>query len=253
MNTVTVNGFKMAYEKHGDGESSLLLIHGNLASKRWWNLVKEPLAECFTVFMVDLRGCGQSEKPPAGYSIWQYGDDVLAFIKRMGLERLSVVGHSMGGAISMDIASKNPELLEKLILLNPAPVFGFPTSQDKYQMIEQYSSDRELLQAALTAVVPMGAHTPLFQELVDDAWNSTHTAIPNARSLGEIDYTKWAETFSKPVKLLYGEQDVLISLDDMTRTIGYFPNGQLVTHPGVGHSPQVEDPEWFVRETLDFL
>lgn len=253
MKSVRVNGFEMAYEKRGEGDSPLLLIHGNLGSKRWWNLVKDQLAEFFTVYMVDLRGCGQSEKPPTGYRIPQYGDDVLAFIEKMGLKRLSIVGHSMGGVIAMDVAAKNPDLIDNLVLLNPAPLFGFPTSPEKYNIIEQYSTNRELLEAALTAVVPKGAYTPFFKDLVDDAWNSTYTAIPNACSLGEIDYTEWAAGFSKPVKLLYGEQDVLIPLEDMKKSIGYFANGELVTHPGVGHSPQVEDPDWFVRETLVFL
>ncbi|RXT04306.1 alpha/beta fold hydrolase [Ammoniphilus sp. CFH 90114] len=253
MNRLQVNGFSMSYEKWGEGENTLLLIHGNLGSKQWWNLVKEELASHFTVYMVDLRGCGQSEKPTDGYSVPQYGEDVVSFIKQMGISHFSLVGHSMGGVIAMDVASKIPDQVDKLILLNPAPADGFVTSEDKYQIIEQYSTNRELLKSALTAVVPKGAHTPLFLDLVEDAWNSTHTAIPNAQSLGTIDYSEWAATFAKPTLLLFGEQDVLISLEDMKRTIECFKDGKLITHPGVGHSPQVEDPEWFVRETLEFL
>ncbi len=253
MNNVLVNGFRMAYEKLGEGERTLLLIHGNLGSKRWWNLVKAELARSFTVYSVDLRGCGESEKPRDGYSVPQYGNDVLAFMDLKGIENCSVIGHSMGGAITVDLASKAGERIEKMILLNPAPIYGFVTGDEKYDMIERYSFDRELLQTALTAVVPRGAHLPLFAELVEDAWGSTHTAVSNARSLGVIDYRQAARRMEQPVSILFGEQDVLITLEDMKRMQSYFPQCELVTHPEVGHSPQVEDAEWFLRKSLAFL
>ncbi|WP_167577815.1 alpha/beta fold hydrolase [Ammoniphilus sp. YIM 78166] len=253
MSKELVNGFQMAYEKLGDGNRTLLLIHGNLGSKRWWNLVKEELAQRYTVYSVDLRGCGESEKPNHGYSLPQYGDDVLAFMDLKGIRSCSVIGHSMGGAIAVDLASKAGDRIEKMLLLNPAPIYGYVTSDEKYDMIKRYSTDRELLQAALSAVVPKGAHLPLFADLVEDAWSSTHTAISNARSLGVMDYREAARRIEQPVSILFGEQDVLISLEDMKKMQSYFPHGELVTHHEVGHSPQVEDPEWFLRETLAFL
>jgi len=253
MKKLLVNGFQMSYEKLGQGEETLLLIHGNLGSKRWWNLVKEELAQHYTVYFVDLRGCGESEKPKDGYNVPQYGDDVLAFMKLKGIDRCSIIGHSMGGAITIDIASKAGDRVERMILLNPAPIFGFVTSEDKYAIIEQYAHNKELLQAALTAVVPKGAHLPLFADLVEDAWGSTYTAISNARSLGVIDYRDAAKHIEQPVIILFGEQDVLISLEDMKVMQSYFPHCELITHPGVGHSPQVEDRDWFLREALAFL
>lgn len=253
MNQLNVNNFLMAYEKLGNRPENVVLIHGNLASKRWWNLVKGKLAERFTVYMIDLRGCGESEQPTGGYSVPQYGDDVAAFIQRLGLNKVSLVGHSMGGAIAMDVASKLPEFIDRVVLLNPAPVSGYSVTEEKLELIKKYSEDRELLKLALAATVPSYSHLPFFLQLFEDALRAAFTAVHNVCSLAEVDYTLWAKQFSRPVLLLYGEQDNLIPLDAMEKTRNIFRNCTMITHSGVGHSPQVEDPEWFIKQMVCFF
>lgn len=253
MTDLHVNGFRMSYEKLGSGPVNLLLIHGNLASKRWWNQVKIPLSKQYTVYSLDLRGCGESEQPKEGYSVPQYGKDVLAFMNQMGIDKACLVGHSMGGAVAMDVASKEPSRIEKLILLNSAPVFGFFTSPEKYSIIEFYATQRDLLKLSLSAIAPTVASEPFFEELVDDAYRAAFTAVFNAKSLSTIDYTDWARTFAHPVLILFGEKDTLISRQDTEKMQAIFPDCELSFHPSVGHSPQIESPDWFLEEVTSFL
>lgn len=253
MTDVWINGFRMSYEKWGRAPVHLVLIHGNLASKRWWNQVKIPLSKQYSVYSLDLRGCGESEQPLEGYSVPQYGEDVLAFMNHMGMEKASLIGHSLGGAVAMDVASKEPNRIEKLVLLNSAPVFGFFTSPEKYSIIEYYATQRDLLKLSLSAIAPAVAGEPFFEELVDDAYRAAFTAVANAKSLSAIDYTDWARSYTHPVLILYGEKDTLIPHKDTERMKAIFPNAQLSVHPHVGHSPQLEDPEWFLKEVATFL
>lgn len=253
MTEVFVNGFRMSYEKLGSGTVRILLIHGNLASKRWWNQVKIPLSEQYTVYSLDLRGCGESEQPKEGYSVPQYGEDVLTFMNQMGIEKACLIGHSMGGAVAMHVASKEPGRIEKLVLLNSAPVFGFFTSPEKYSIIEHYATQRDLLKLSLSAIAPTVADQPFFEGLVDDAYRAAFTAVHNAQSLGTIDYTDWARAFTPPVLVLFGEKDILISREDTEKMQAMFPNSRLAVHPSVGHSPQIEDPNWFLQKVTSFL
>lgn len=105
---------------------SMLLLHGAMSSARSWVRVGPALADRYRVYALDMRGHGDSIKPPGGsYSLRQTADDVVACIEVLKLERPVLVGHSWGGAVAIVVASgaateKPAPLLSKLILEDPA-------------------------------------------------------------------------------------------------------------------------------------
>lgn len=253
MPLMEVNGVRMYYEQAGRGEHTLLLIHGNVASSRWWDRVWEALAGRYAVVRMDLRGCGRSDRPGGGYNVPQYSEDVRALVRELGLGRVIVVGHSMGGAIAMDMAVAEPERVQGMVLVNPAPAEGIVTPEERKPLIEQMIRDRHLMKMALAAVVPTAAQGEFFERLVDDAMIAGPTIIPNYTSLGQADYRGRLAHVNVPALIVYGTQDSLISLDMMERTRDAIPGSELLLYDGVGHSPNVEDPNQLVKDIVRFM
>lgn len=124
---VTARNVRMRVIEAGEG-SPLLLIHGFLVSHLEYDAIIDPLAEHHRVIAVDLPGFGESEKPsPARYpyGIEAFAEAVADVIAAMDLGRVSLLGHSMGGAIALTLAAEHPELVEKLVLVNSL-VYPFP-------------------------------------------------------------------------------------------------------------------------------
>jgi branched-chain amino acid transport system permease protein len=249
---LTVNGANLYYEKAGQGERTLVLIHGNVASARWWDPMFTPLAERHTVVRVDLRGCGQSE-PAGGNSIPQYAADVQAILQELGLSKVTLVGHSMGGAISMELAVSCPELVEAMVLVNPAPAEGLVTPEERKPLVEMMIKDRNLMKMSLAAVIPTAASGEFFEALVDDAMIAGPTAVPNYTSIGARDFRPALASCRIPTLIVYGVQDSLISLEMMERTRDSIPESTLLLYEGMGHSPNVEAPERLMQDLEAFL
>lgn len=124
---VTARKVRMRVIEAGEG-SPLLLVHGFLVNHLEYDDIIEPLATRFRVIAMDLPGFGDSEKPPPArysYGIESFADAIADVIAAMNLGRVSLLGHSMGGAIALTLAADHPELVEKLVLTNSL-VYPFP-------------------------------------------------------------------------------------------------------------------------------
>lgn len=247
-----INGFRMHYEQAGHGDTALLLIHGNVASSRWWDKIWQPLAEQFTVVRADLRGCGQSEGAGEGNTIPQHSADVRVLAEHLGLQNAIVVGHSLGGSVAMDIACRDPFWLKGFVLINSAPAEGFVTPEERKPLLQQMIQDRNLMKMALAAMVPTAASGDYFEALVDDAMVAGPTMISHYQSLNHADYRAQLAERETPALLIYGTQDSLILLDMMERTQQAIPGSELVLYDGIGHSPNVEAPERLVADIVRF-
>src|SRR6201993_1672346 len=112
----TIHGYKRAFRIAGSGPA-LLLIHGIGDNSTTRNSVQANLAQQFTVIAPDLLGHGQSDKPRADYSAAAYANGIRDPLSVLDIERVTIVGHSLGGGVSMQFAYQFPHLVERLILV----------------------------------------------------------------------------------------------------------------------------------------
>ena len=119
------NGISIEYLDQGEGEV-ILLLHGLGSSKADWDYQKEVFSKDFRVIAPDLRGHGNSTKPVSrkDYGISQCGEDMKLLLKALNIEKCSIIGFSMGGAIAFEMAVKFPSLFHKLVIVNTAPDFN---------------------------------------------------------------------------------------------------------------------------------
>ncbi|MEI6578601.1 MAG: alpha/beta hydrolase [Eubacteriales bacterium] len=175
---VSVNGVKLFYEGMGNG-NPLILLHGNGLTHKIFNRIIEPLSKQFTVYAIDSRGHGKSSKvKDINYN--DMADDVIEFITAFALKNVTLYGFSDGGIIGLLVASKAPELIEKLIVsgANTSPagtqdgwlrlfrLIYFLTKDTKFKMmLEQPNiSNDELERITADTLVLAGQHDMIKEE-----------------------------------------------------------------------------------------
>lgn len=121
-----INGIKICYEIHGEGEP-IILVHGWGGSKDGWFVQVNALSKYFKVIIFDNRGAGKSSRPNYPYTMDMYADDINGLLKFLNIEKTHLLGESLGGMIALNFILKYHELVNKFILINSWP--GFPNEQ----------------------------------------------------------------------------------------------------------------------------
>src|SRR4051794_21091511 len=114
---ISLHGNRVSYRTGGDGPL-LVLVHGITSSSASWEPVLPGLAERFTVLAPDLLGHGQSDKPAGDYSLGSHACLIRDLILALGHGPGTIVGHSLGGGIAMQLSYQFPELTHRLVLVS---------------------------------------------------------------------------------------------------------------------------------------
>src|SRR6187399_857444 len=117
----TIHGYRRAFRVAGSGPA-ILLIHGIGDNSTTWHTVQSMLARRYTVIAPDLLGHGQSDKPRADYSVAAYANGMRDLLSVLDIDRVTVVGHSLGGGVAMQFAYQFPERCERLVLVGSGGV-----------------------------------------------------------------------------------------------------------------------------------
>jgi pimeloyl-ACP methyl ester carboxylesterase len=146
-----VNGIRLYYEVHGDGRP-LILLHGGLGSGEMFGPIVPRLAQAHRVILVDLQGHGRTADIDRPIGLEAMSDDIAALINHLGIGRPDVLGYSMGGGVALQLASRQPGLVRKLVLVS-----AWLRSDAVYP--EMRAQQGQLTGAA----APMMQDTPMYQ------------------------------------------------------------------------------------------
>lgn len=244
------------YQSAGEGEP-VLFLHGNLAGKTWWREMMEEPVPGYLYVAPDLPGFGDSGKGPSFLpSIRGYARSVLLYLDSMGIGGTALVGHSLGGAVAMELLFQAPRRFTALMLVDSVSPRGLHTPFYYYPYLRMLRSDREEIHRVLAAAMP-SRRPPYFEELVDEAARMHPESFAgNARALDEWRAPEAIRRYAGPVKIVSGEYDSLSSPLVSTETASTFEtasSANVVRFPGVGHSPQIEAPQRFRAELSSLL
>ncbi len=267
---VDVEGLSLHYERYGSGPIPVVLVHGNFASARWWTTFAPRLpGDDFTAYAVDLRGCGESDRPKDGFGIPRLAYDVFLFAKALGLVRYHLVGHSLGAAVAVQLVLDHPGAVQTLTLLAPSPADGLDglrqgkgdvaeliglwdpqhrPSMTLFSVMLQWSRatgvSRRRVVKSLRAMMPTADLDPdEMDRLVDDAeLLNPETVIGFYRALHRWDVRARLADIAVPVLLVGGGRDPIVPKDALTIMVGHLPRGRQEIWDDVGHSPQLEAP-----------
>ena len=249
-----ISGKKIFTIEAGErGKKSIVFVHGNFASSKWFFPVFELLAGEYHCIAPDLPNFGRSDRLE-GFSIKSYADFVIGVIENVGLERVHFVGHSLGGAVVQSIMVSRPDMVKKAALVDPAPPDGLETPEEVYPYLEMYKGNRELLKKAIIGVMPTRPPDSFTELLVDEAlMMDSRCFVENARALDAYDFTDELKGNETPVLVFYGKQDTIVTEEMVKKFEAIMPNVILKIYEDCGHSINVEKPVIFTEELVRFL
>lgn len=236
-----------------DVGTPVVLLHGNFASRRWWTELLTRPPRGLRLIAPDLPNFGASDPLPGPPSLDGYAAALIETMDALGVDRATLVGHSLGAAVVERVALAAPERTVGLILVDGAPPAGLPRPEEHYALLSGFVGDRDGLAAALAPLC--GSRTPPYWEtLLDDAVAMAAPAFEgNARALGTSELGVAPTGLSLPVVVLHGGMDPLIDADMAMATARHWPDAHLETWPDVGHSPQIEAPDRFAALVSAFV
>ncbi len=133
MEARTPDGVTLRFDEAGEGDPTIVFVHGWCCSRDNWRRQVAHFSRSHRVIALDQRGHGESDKPDQDYTIAGFVDDLARFIGDRGLDRPVIVGHSMGGAIAMNLARKHPHIARGIVMVDtpsrPLPAQFQPVMQ----------------------------------------------------------------------------------------------------------------------------
>ncbi len=252
-------------EQAGQGEA-VVLLHGFGASTYSWRKVVPALAASHRVVAIDLNGFGYTQRPkdPAAYTREGQEALVLGVMDALGIDRAHVVGHSYGGGLSLFLASRHPERLRTLILVDSsAPTYpddrrsriaSFrPLSNFFVRAVARPSMVRRSLQhsyydpSQVTPELVKAYLDRLLVQGVDDAFYGL--TVPRLAPGPKVELDR----IHVPTLAVWGAEDQLISLASGQRAVARIPGSEFVVIEKCGHLPMEERPEELLKAMLPFL
>jgi pimeloyl-ACP methyl ester carboxylesterase len=276
---VQTSGLTIHYEVAGTGDIVVVLLHGFGASWRWWLPILKQLPPGYRAYAPDLRGCGDTDHSPNGYTIKQLAVDLHHFAAALNLPPFHLIGHSLGGVVAMQFALDYPALLQTLILVAPAPAEGmsvyykdktslppplhlfelrrdlsFDLLDTTYRFLHTFDANRRLLRRALRRMLPTLPDDHFFAALVDDAARMAPQAVVGY--MEAVDAWNVQTELAKvhlPAIILWGNKDTLILEAAPLKRTAKALHGRLVIWSNIGHAPQLEQPKRFLRFLTRFV
>jgi len=244
MKKVNINGIEIAYIRKGSGKP-LVLVHGYPLDHTIWNEILPLLESDFDVILPDLRGFGQSTTVESQYTIADMAEDVAGLLDQLGIEKSAIVGHSMGGYVSLAFARAHPERVAGLgLVASQAPADPPERKQGRYEAAEEIVK---------TGVQPVAEGMPAkltpderVQAFVRGLIAAQHPAgLAGAlKAMAERDdSSSILSSFQFPVVVVHGDVDELIPVQRAREVKAAIPNATLMELPGGGHMPMLEDPQ----------
>lgn len=269
----TIHGHELSYFDGGTGPV-VLFIHGILGSYRNWARLVDRMDENQRVIVPDLFGHGESAKPVGDYSLGAHAGTLRDLLDRLGIDRVTLVGHSLGGGIAMEFYYLFPERVERLVLVASGglgrevnPVLRSATLPGASWVLPVIASTwvRERAESAGRAASKVGwrpgtditavwqGFTSLGDRESRRAFLATTRAVidPGGQTVSAHDYLPDSRPI--PTLVVWGSKDRMIPAWHAITAQRSIPGCRVELFEGAGHFPHLDDPDRFADLLRDFI
>jgi len=267
---INLSGVNLHYVEAGKGPS-LLFLHGLGGTWKDWAENLPAFAATYQVVAIDFPGFGDSDKPEVKYSIDWFTHIVENFIREKKLERVNIIGHSMGGLVALDLAARLNSPVKKLVVTDAVGI-GDKSEFISYAMTKKimgpetrWESFEKFLRDEFRAMVdsfvkdqkPKTARE-FFESVPKNPFtgNPFLPMTPNVQmtaSIIDFDIRPKLASIRQPTLILWGAKDPVAPPQDASLLKKEISQSRLVLFPGSGHSPMIEHPSLFNQELGKFL
>jgi len=270
---LTIHGHRRAFIKTGCGPA-VLLLHGLGCDHTTWLPVIAALSRRYTVIAPDLLGHGKSDKPRADYSVGGYANGMRDLLTVLGIDKVTVVGHSFGGGVAMQFAYQFPERTERMILVAPGGL-GREVSAviraitlpgfHQFMYVATLPGLRHMATTAMRGLAATGLrHTRDLDEVA-----TIYESFADARARSAIRHVVRAVvdwrgqvvtmadraylTNAMPMCVIWGTHDDVIPVRHAANVAELAPAAMVEVIPNAGHFPHKDHPQRFVKIVNDFI
>lgn len=251
-----VDGIQLYYEEAGSG-TPLVLLHGLGASIEDWEYQIPEFSRLYRVIAMDLRGFYRSPRGTGPLSIARFATDVWDLLRQLRVDRFHLIGHSMGGAIALQLAINHPGAVMKMVIANSVPSFQPQTIKQHFEVLYRRIMMRllgpvRLAQVGAQRMYP-GEHQQLLREKsIERGSRNGASYLESLNALTHWSVLNRLPELRMPVLVIAAEFDYF-SREDMLQFAHALPKGRFHLFPGTHHGLPLEAPDRFNPAVLKFL
>ncbi len=255
MSVMVVDQQVVHYEVLGHGRP-VLFLHGWLGSWRYWFPTMEHVAKHFRTYSFDFWGFGESRRQSTHESIQNYSDQVIRFLDELGIDRVLLVGHSMGGMVALKTAINHPKRISRVAAVG-APIDGDSLSwllklADRPVLADAFARMRWLRRFMFHWFLGE-TNDPAVHEILDDSVKSSSTTLRRAvGSMWRTDLRPELPRLSVPTLIVHGGRDEIVH-PNQADLFDNVPSAEVVVMPESRHFPFLDEAELFNDILLRFL
>jgi pimeloyl-ACP methyl ester carboxylesterase len=206
----------------------LIILHGAIGHKGQFEQLAAQLSDTFTVHTLNFSGHGGEAFPDGDFSISRFADEVNAYMEKNGIDKAAFFGYSMGGYVALYHAKQYPHKVSAIVTLATKFHWDEPTAAKECQMLD---ADKIETKVPAFATTLRETHAPNDWKEVLNRTKIMLQGLGAENALKPEDYT----TINTPVRLLLGDRDKMVSLEETVAVYKSLPNAQMAMLPGTPH------------------
>jgi pimeloyl-ACP methyl ester carboxylesterase len=258
VSSITTDQGIVHYEVYGRGRP-VILLHGWLGSWGLWQETMSFLGRYYRTYALDFWGFGESGKKRETYAVQDFVTLVDQFMEQLGIVNAPLVGHSMGGTVSLSVAIKYPQRVSKVVVVG-SPIVGsslaFPLKWAGYRPIAFLLFNMMgAFRFGMRVASPIICRDERFADMMDRDLSRTtlESFLRSIASLRRTDLRPWLGQIKIPAMGIYGDRDVIVHPRQWEPMKKGIDHAHIERFPSAGHFPMLEEPQNFAERLKAFL
>ncbi|MBE9474031.1 MAG: alpha/beta hydrolase [Chloroflexi bacterium] len=258
MSSLITNQGSVHYEVYGRGRP-VILLHGWLESWGLWQETMDFLGDSYRTYAIDFWGFGESDKKRESFSIPDFVLLVNDFMEQLGIKHAPLVGHSMGGTVSLSVAINHPQRVSKVV------VIGSPIDGSSLSVLLKLASIRTIanlvyrmmnvLKIGIRLAAPIITRESQWPAMINRDLNQVtlESFLLSISSLRQTDLTPQLAPIYQPVMGMYGDRDVIVNPNQWNLLDAYLQRVSIERFRRAGHFIMLDEPDQFKKILKEYL